>query len=63
MATKSKFRRWTRDETIIVFYLYCQIPFKDSKKSHPEVQRFAKLVDRTPSSVNMKIEGGKRVSP
>lgn len=55
MATKSNFRRWTREETIIVFYLYCQIPFKDSKKSHPEVRRFAKLIDRTPSSVNMKI--------
>ena len=55
MATKSKYRKWTREETIIVFYLYCQIPFSKSKKSHPEVRRFAKLVDRTPSSVNMKI--------
>ena len=55
MVTKPSFRRWTREETIIVFYLYCQIPFKDSNKSHPDVQRFAKLVDRTPSAVNMKI--------
>ncbi len=55
MAAKSNFRRWTRDETIIVFYLYCQIPFKDSNKSHTDVQRFAKLVNRTPSAVNMKI--------
>ena len=55
MAVKSNFRRWTREETIIVFNLYCQIPFKDSNKSHPDVQRFAKLVNRTPSAVNMKI--------
>ena len=55
MAVKSNFRRWTREETIIVFNLYCQIPFKESNKSHPDVQRFAKLVNRTPSAVNMKI--------
>ena len=55
MVAKSKFRRWTREETVVVFNLYCQIPFKDSNKSHPDVQRFAKLVNRTPSAVNMKI--------
>ena len=55
MAARVDFRRWTREETIIVFNLYCQIPFKDSNKSHPDVQRFAKLVNRTPSAVNMKI--------
>lgn len=55
MAAKSNFRRWTREETIIVFNLYCQLPFKDSSKFHPDVQRFAKLVNRTPSAVNMKI--------
>ena len=48
-------RRWTRKETLIVFNLYCRIPFKDSQVSHPEVKRFAALVDRTPASVHMKI--------
>lgn len=55
MESKSKYRKWTREETIIIFYLYCRIPFSKSNKSHPEVRRFAKLVDRTPSSVNLKI--------
>ena len=48
-------RKWTRDETILAFYLYRQIPFKEAKDSHPDVRRLAKLVDRTPSSVKMKI--------
>lgn len=48
-------RRWTREESLIVFNLYCRIPFKDSNKSHPEVRHIAQLVGRTPDAVNMKI--------
>lgn len=48
-------RPWTREEEIIVFNLYCRIPFQKSSKFHPEVVNIAKLIDRTPSSVNMKI--------
>lgn len=47
--------KWTREEEIIVFNLYCQIPFKKSSKNHPDVIRIANLIDRSPSSVNMKI--------
>ncbi|MBQ8166681.1 MAG: HNH endonuclease [Lachnospiraceae bacterium] len=47
--------RWTREEEIIVFNLYCKIPFQKSSKNHPEVIRIAKLINRTPSAVNMKI--------
>ena len=38
-----------------MFNLYVRIPFKDSNKSHPDVRYFARLVDRTPDAVNMKI--------
>lgn len=48
-------RLWTRDEEIIVFNLYCKIPFNRSSKNHPEVIRIAELIGRTPSAVNMKI--------
>ena len=55
MVTKRISRRWTREESIIVFNLYLRIPFKDSNKSHPDVRYIASLVDRTPDAVNMKI--------
>lgn len=48
-------RQWTREESLIVFNLYCRIPFKDSNRSHPDVQHTAALVNRTPDAVNMKI--------
>lgn len=47
--------KWTREEEIIVFNLYCKIPFKRSSKNHPDVIRIANLIGRTPSAVNMKI--------
>ncbi len=46
---------WTREEEIIVFNLYCKIPFNKSGKTHPDVIRIAKMIGRTPSAVNMKI--------
>lgn len=48
-------KHWTRDEEIIVFNLYCKIPFQQSSKNHPDVIKIANLIGRTPSSVNMKI--------
>lgn len=46
---------WTREQEIIVFNLYCKIPFQHSSKNHPEVIKIAKLIGRTPSAVNLKI--------
>lgn len=46
---------WTREEEIIVFNLYCKIPFQNSSKSNPEVIKIAKIIGRSPSAVNMKI--------
>lgn len=48
-------KKWSREEEIIVFNLYCKIPFKTSSKNHPDIIRIANLIGRTPSSVNMKI--------
>ena len=48
--------RWTIEEEIIVFNLYCKIPFKSSSKNHPDIIKIANLIGRTPIAVNMKIE-------
>lgn len=48
-------RLWTREEEIIVFNLYCKIPFQNSSKNNPDVIRIAKIIGRSPSAVNMKI--------
>ena len=35
---------WSLEETIVAFYVYCKIPFKDSNKTHPLVVKFANLI-------------------
>ncbi len=46
---------WSRDELVLSLYLYCQIPFAQTKANNPEVMRLAKLLGRTPSSVARKL--------
>ncbi|WP_462136988.1 HNH endonuclease [Candidatus Mycalebacterium sp.] len=52
---RQKGKTWSREENIIVLDLYFRIPFSKSRASHPEVQKVAKIIGRTPASVNLKI--------
>nr|MCR5262047.1 HNH endonuclease [Candidatus Gastranaerophilales bacterium] len=59
----NKNRLWTREEEIIVFDLYCKIPFNKSSKTHPKIIEIANIIKRTPSAVNMKIGNFGRFDP
>ena len=39
----------------MALYLYCQIPFAQTKTSNPEVVKLAQVLERTPSSVARKL--------
>lgn len=54
---------WTREETIVAFNVYCKIPFKSSSKTNPTVIRYANLIGRSPSALNMKIGNFGRLDP
>lgn len=54
---------WTREETIIAFNVYCKIPFKSSSKKNPVVIKYANLIGRSPSALNMKIGNLGRLDP
>lgn len=54
---------WTREETIIAFNVYCKIPFKDSNKHHPMIVKYAKIIGRSPSALNMKVGNLGRLDP
>ncbi len=54
---------WTREETIVAFNLYCKIPFNESSQHHPLIIKYAKLLGRTPSALNMKIGNLGRLDP
>lgn len=52
---KKNNQRWTREQTVIAFNLYCKIPFNRVASSHPEIIKIAKVIGRSVNSVKMKI--------
>lgn len=55
--------KWTREETIVAFNLYCKIPFKSSSKMHPLIIKYSQILGRSPSALNMKIGNIGRLDP
>lgn len=54
---------WSKEETMVAFYVYCMVPFAKSSKTHPVIISYAKLLGRTPSALNMKIGNMGRLDP
>lgn len=54
---------WSREETIVAFNVYCKIPFKSSSKTHPTIIKYANIIGRSPSALNMKIGNLGRLDP
>lgn len=48
-------RRWSRDETAAVLALYCQLSFGKMHRGNPDVKAVASKLDRSPSSVALKL--------
>ncbi|MBN8570700.1 MAG: HNH endonuclease, partial [Ignavibacteria bacterium] len=46
---------WTREQEIVVFNLYCKIPFAKASSTNPDILKTAKIIGRSPNSVKMKI--------
>ena len=54
---------WTRDELILAFALYSEIPFGKIHMGNPKVQELARFVGPTPGSVSMKLSNFARLDP
>jgi len=48
-------KKWSEEETILAFNLYCHVPFSKIDKRNPEIIALAQLIGRTPSSVGLKM--------
>jgi len=56
-------RKLSREEHLIAFNLYCQIPFGQIHKTNPRVISLANLLGRTPSSIGFKLGNFGRLDP
>ncbi len=54
MGLSRRGTKWTWDETLIAFGLYCRTPFGKLHQSNPDIIALAGVLGRTPSSVGMK---------
>lgn len=59
----AKNNNWTREETIIAFNVYCKVPFKSSSKTNPTIIKYANIIGRSPSALNMKVGNFGRFDP
>ena len=47
--------RWTRQQLLVAFTLYCRLPFGRLHARNPEIIRIAQAIGRTPSALAMKL--------
>jgi putative restriction endonuclease len=47
--------KWTREELILTFNLYCKIPFGTIHTHNPQIIALSKILGRTPSAVSWKL--------
>lgn len=46
---------WSRQQLLVAFNLYCQMPFGKMHSRNPDVIKHAELIERTPSALAMKL--------
>lgn len=56
-------RLWTREELILAINLYCKTPFGRIYHANPDIIALATLIDRTPSSVALKLSNFASLDP
>lgn len=56
-------RNWTREELILAFNLYLKLNFGQMHNRNADVRHLAKLIDRTPGSIAMRLGNFATVDP
>ncbi len=56
-------QRWTRNELLLALHLYWRLPFGQQHSHHPAVVELAHVLNRTPSSVAMKLNNFTSLDP
>ena len=54
---------WQRDELLIAFSLYCEIPFSQISARNPKIIRVAEIIGRSANALSMKLGNFARLDP
>ena len=52
---KERNPNWTEDEVKMAINIYCKIPFKSTRKSSPEIIKWANIIGRSPGGLYTKL--------
>lgn len=63
MAGDAERRAWSREEHVMVFNLYCKIPFGTIHMRNPQVIDLASLIGRSVGAVSYKLANFSRLDP
>lgn len=55
--------KWSKEETILAFDLYCRTPFGKIHQNNPDIIALATLIGRTPGSVGYKMHNLAHLDP
>ena len=55
--------RWTRQQLLVAFDLYCRIPFGRLHQGNPDIIRCAEAIGRSPSALAMKLSNIAGIDP
>lgn len=55
--------RWTRQQLLVAFNLYCRLPFGKIHHRDPDVIRYARAIGRTPSALAMRLANIASIDP
>lgn len=56
-------RQWTRSEALLVYRLYCEMPFGQMHRGNPRVVQLSEVIGRTASAVAMKLGNFAHLDP
>ncbi|WP_246585402.1 hypothetical protein [Thiorhodospira sibirica] len=54
---------WTRQELLVAFGIYCQMPFGKLHSKNPEIIKHAEQIWKTPSALAMKLTNISSLDP
>lgn len=56
-------KNWSREEHLLAFNLYCKIPFGTMHHRNPKIIDLAKILDRSPDALALKLSNFARLDP
>ena len=60
---RSPSKLWTRDEAMLAYRLYCELPFGKLHKGNPQIIELARRLGRSPSSIALKLGNFAHLDP